>query len=93
MISISSMTLEDFELIKENLSSDFDEFWNPSTLKSELLNKNSKCIVAKDSAGNVIGFASMWKAVDDIHITNIVVRNDFRNQGIRESATKRTYKN
>lgn len=30
----------------------------------------------------LFGFASLWRAVDDIHITNIVVKKDLRQMGI-----------
>ena len=81
MISISNMTINDFELIKNILHTDFDDFWKPETFKSELLNENSKYIVAKRD-GEILGFAGIWKSVDDVHITNIAVRKDSRNQGI-----------
>ncbi|MCL2354566.1 MAG: ribosomal protein S18-alanine N-acetyltransferase [Oscillospiraceae bacterium] len=82
MINISTMTLDDLKLIEPILNTAFDEFWKPESLKSELLNKNSKCIVAKNNSNEILGFASIWKSVDDIHITNIVVRKDLRKQGI-----------
>ena len=42
------MTLDDFEKIKENLITDFDEFWTPGILLSELKNENTKYIVLKE---------------------------------------------
>ena len=75
------MTMQDLESISDILESDFDDFWNVTTLKSELLNPNSKYIIAK-SDNLIVGFAGIWKAVDDIHITNIVVHKKFRNQSI-----------
>ena len=39
---IEKMTLADFDLIKENLQTEFDNFWTPGVLKSELENENSK---------------------------------------------------
>lgn len=75
------MTLLDLECISNILQSDFDDFWNITTLKSELLNPNSKYIVAKlDNL--IVGFAGIWKSVDDVHITNIVVNKNFRKQNI-----------
>ena len=80
-IKISNMTLLDLECISNILQSDFDDFWNITTLKSELLNPNSKYIVAKlDNL--IVGFAGIWKSVDDVHITNIVVNKNFRKQNI-----------
>lgn len=80
-IKISKMTVSDLELIKDSLISDFDDFWNYNVFKSELLNPSSEYIVAKLN-DNVAGFGGIWKSVDDIHITNIVVRKNLRNQNI-----------
>ena len=41
MIKIEKMTLEHFDLIKENLQNEFDDFWTPNVLKSELESINS----------------------------------------------------
>lgn len=80
-IKISNMTISDFEIILPILLSDFDDFWSSDTLKTELNNTNSYYIVAKQNE-NIVGFAGIWKSVDDIHITNIIVRKDFRKNGI-----------
>ena len=80
-IEISNMTLLDLECVSDILQSDFDDFWNVTTLKNELLNPNSKYIVAKLN-NIIVGFAGIWKSVDDVHITNIVVNKNFRKQNI-----------
>jgi len=80
-IQIFNMTLLDLECISDILQSDFDDFWNVTTLKSELLNPNSKYIVAKFN-NTIVGFAGIWKSVDEVHITNIVVNKNFRKQNI-----------
>ena len=80
-IKIETMSVSDLNSIAHILLTDFDDFWNYSVFKSELLNPNSSYIVAK-LENNIIGFAGIWKAVDDIHITNIVVKKDFRNLGL-----------
>lgn len=80
-IEISNMTISDFETISPIYNSDFDEFWSTDILKSELDNKNSFYIVAKYNT-ELVGFAGLWKSVDDVHITNIVVKKNFRKKGI-----------
>lgn len=80
-LKISNMTISDFEIISPILSSEFDDFWSLQTLKSEINNTDSHYIVAKIDT-EIVGFAGIWKSVDDIHITNIVVRKDFRKKGI-----------
>ena len=80
-IQISEMTMFDLEEIKDTLLSDFDDFWNINTFKQELLNPNSKYIMAKIN-NKIVGFAGIWKSVDDVHITNIVTAKKFRKQNI-----------
>ena len=80
-VEISIMDVSDLELIKDVLLSDFDDFWNYNTLKNEILNPNSKYAVAKIN-NQIVGFAGIWKAVDDVHITNIVTAKKFRRQNI-----------
>ena len=77
MIKIYKMTLLDFEEIKDNLQIDFDDFWTPSILKSELESENSKYIVAKDDE-QIVGFAGIWISPIDVEITNIVTKKDKR---------------
>ncbi len=80
-VKIRKMTLEDFYKIEEILESEFDEFWKPSILKSELENQNSKYIVAeKDS--KIVGFAGIILLPDDVEITNIVTKKSERKKGI-----------
>ena len=80
-IKIDFMNISDLDNISQILQTDFDDFWNYSTFKDELQNTNSTYIVAKNKE-NIIGFAGIWKAVDDIHITNLVVKKDYRKKGV-----------
>lgn len=75
------MNLSDFQEIEPIYNLEFDDFWKPQNLKSELQNVSSKYIVAKEN-GEIVGFAGIWYSVDDAHITNIVVRKSYRNKGI-----------
>ncbi len=80
-IQISNMTEEDLNCILPIWEKDFDEFWDASILISEFENPDSLCFVAKYEK-QIVGFASLWKSVDDVHITNIVTKKLFRKQGI-----------
>ena len=71
------MTFSDFNQISPALTLDFDDFWNENLLKSELENPLSKCIVAK-SNDEILGFGCIWKAVDVMHVTNLVVKKASR---------------
>ena len=80
-INIYPMTQQDFNTISPILSAEFDDFWTISALKSELGNPNSSYIVAKLNS-EIVGFAGIWKAVDEVHIMDIVVKKNYRHQGI-----------
>lgn len=55
-LEFSKMTTEDFNEIKNNLLTDFDDFWNEATFESEITSSNSYYIVAKQS-NEIVGFA------------------------------------
>lgn len=79
--TISKMTFSDLENISSSLLSDFDNFWNYNILKSELENTRSQYIVLK-AENEILGFAGIIDTLDQMEITNIVVRKDMRNKGI-----------
>lgn len=81
MLEITKMELSNLDEISSTLTSCFDNFWNYNILKSELENTNSKYIVAKLN-NEIVGFAGIINTLDQMEITNIVVRKDMRNQGI-----------
>ena len=80
-IKIEKMTISDLNTIKNNLQSDFDDFWNYNLLKEEIESNNSKYIVAKIS-DEIVGFAGIKIIIDEADIMNIVTKKSCRNQGI-----------
>ena len=78
---INKMSISLLEKIKDILSTEFDNFWTYSVFKSELENPNSKYFVAIRN-DEIVGFAGIWKAIDDMHITNIVTKISKRHLGI-----------
>lgn len=77
-IQISKMSLEDLEIIKDILVSDFDDFWTFNILKEELQCSNSHIIVAKNEKNEIIGFAGIKIILDEADLMNIVVKKNFR---------------
>lgn len=80
-IIVDYMTLDDFEKIKDKLIQEFDEFWTPGILLSELNNDNTKYICLKDEENNILGFAGIWITPDNIELNNIVIKKDSRGKG------------
>lgn len=79
-IKISTMMLNDFEQIKENLQTDFDDFWNFEIFKEELANTNSMYLVLKYE-NEIVSFGGIKIILDEADIMNIVTKKDKRNQG------------
>lgn len=80
-IVIEDMTLSDLKEISDVLTTEFDDFWNKNILETELKNPFSKYIVAKFE-NEIIGFAGVIDTIDQLEITNIVVKKSFRGKGI-----------
>lgn len=83
-LEIYNMTDYDLNLLKDILIDEFDDFWTYDILKDELNNPNSEYFVAKLD-NNIVGFAGIWKSIDDVHITDIVVKKSTRRFGIGSS--------
>ena len=80
---IDKMKISDFELIKNNLKSDYDDFWSKEALEQELLNENRIYILAKNENTNeILGFAGISIIFNEAELMNIVVKKDKRKHGI-----------
>ena len=80
-IEIEEMTLTHLNEISNILTTEFDDFWNASILETELKNPYSKYIIAKYN-NEIAGFAGVIDTVDQLEITNIVVKKTHRKEGI-----------
>ena len=81
-LKLSKMSIEDLKSIKNVLASDFDNFWSYDVLEEELECDNSYVIVAKVYENTIVGFAGLKVILDEADIMNIVVKKDFRHNGI-----------
>lgn len=81
-LKLSKMSIENLKSIKNVLASDFDNFWSYDVLEEELECDNSYVIVAKADENTIVGFAGLKVILDEADIMNIVVKKDFRHNGI-----------
>lgn len=81
-LKVNEMSLDDLNSIKDILLSDFDDFWNYNILKEELECASSYFLVAKNSNNEIVGFAGFKIIIDEADIMNIVVKKNFRKNGI-----------
>lgn len=81
-LKVNEMSLDDLNSIKDILLYDFDNFWNYNILKEELECASSYFLVAKNSNKEIVGFAGFKIIIDEADIMNIVVKRNFRKNGI-----------
>ena len=72
------MNLGDFQEIEPIYNLEFDDFWKPQNLKSELQNVSSKYIVAKEN-GEIVGFGDMDETG---YLDRLYVHKDYQGQGV-----------
>src|ERR687887_1702158 len=72
--------------IDDVLSIEEASFTNPWTREmylADLENRGiSACFLAQDPAGRVVGFCSVWRVADELHINNLAVKPEFRRMGV-----------
>ena len=81
-IKICQMSQEDIDSIKENFSSDFDEFWSYETLAQDFKCSDSTYLACKTENNIVIGFIGLKIVLDNADIMNIAVKKEYRNHNI-----------
>lgn len=80
-VEIFNMMDEDILYIKEHIS-EFDDFWTKKMLEEEYNNSISSGFIAKNKKDKIVGFAFLWEPPYEIHISNIVVKKNMRNNKI-----------
>lgn len=75
------MLLEDTAVIAEIERLTFPDPWPQKAFEDELKNEHAIYHVVTFNE-QVIGYAGVWKILDEGHITNIAIHPDFRQHGI-----------
>lgn len=80
IISRMTMTHIDGVMTVENLS--FGIPWSREAFVEELANNKAAIYLTAMADGMVVGYAGLWKILDEGHITNIAVHPQYRSTGI-----------
>ena len=86
-IIIKTMEKSDLDSIKDTISTDFDEFWSYDNILNEIKNENSEFLVCIYD-NEIIGFGGIRITLDIAELMFIVIRKDFRNQGVAKLLLK-----
>lgn len=84
---IRRMTIDDVDGVHAIEMSSFPKPWKREDFVKEMtVNACARYLVAK-KAGEIVGFAGAWIVLDEAHITNIAVKEEYRGQGIGRTLT------
>ena len=78
---IEEMKVDDIDGVFEVEKNCFEDYWSKDSFKKELSNNLAKYLVAKVD-GKVAGYVGIWFVVDEGHITNVAVHEDYRGRKI-----------
>jgi len=84
---IEEMKENDIDGVFEVEKNCFEDYWSKDSFKKELSNKLAKYLVAKVD-NKVVGYVGIWFVVDEGHITNVAVHEDYRGQKIGDQLIK-----
>ena len=80
--TIAEMKIQDLQEIKNCLDTEYDNFWSYQTLESEINSESSIYIIIKNNQNLILGFTGIKVILDEAELMNIVVKKDFRHNGI-----------
>lgn len=84
---IEEMKENDIDGVFEVEKNCFEDYWSKDSFKKELSNNLAKYLVAKID-NKVVGYVGIWFVVDEGHITNVAVHEDYRGQKIGDHLIK-----
>ena len=83
-VSFRAMQMNDIEQICAIELICFPTPWTAEAFRNELLYNQFARYVVMTWQGEIIGYAGMWVILDEAHITNIAVREEYRGRGLGE---------
>ena len=85
-IFITKMTKDDIDGVSTIEAEAYGKHhWSKSSFYDEMSNNLAKYYVAKNSDGELVGYAGTWHIIDEGHITTIAVKNEFLRNHIGEA--------
>ncbi|HET6490455.1 MAG TPA: ribosomal protein S18-alanine N-acetyltransferase [Syntrophales bacterium] len=84
-LEIGPLTVDDIGEIMQIERTSFRTPWSPEMFKQDLHFPIARCLAARLKGGTekqLAGYIICWFVADEVHVTNIAVREDLRNRRI-----------
>ena len=85
---IRRMTREDLDAVTAIEEATFAIPWSRESFRQELERNVAARYLVAEADGRVIGYAGAWVILDESHITNIAVLEEYRGRGIGKQLTQ-----
>lgn len=87
-VTIRRMREEDLDAVTAIEQATFAVPWSRESFRQELERNVAARYLVAETGGNVIGYGGAWIILDESHITNIAVTEEYRGRGIGKQLTK-----
>lgn len=87
-IIIRRMTIRDVDAVHAIECATFPKPWQREDFVKEMTQNTCARYLVAETDGKVIGFAGTWIVLDEAHVTNVAVLEEYRRQGIGKKLTQ-----
>ena len=87
-VRIRRMKAEDLDAVTAIEAETFARPWSRESFRQELERNVAARYLVAETDGRIAGYAGAWVILDESHITNIAVAEQFRGNGIGKKLTK-----
>jgi ribosomal-protein-alanine N-acetyltransferase len=84
-IVLREMTVEDIDEVLYIEKETFPIPWSKDAFEKEISENELSIYLVAEVETRVAGYGGFWKILDEAHITNIAVKNEFRGKGIGDA--------
>ena len=84
-IILREMTLEDIDQVLEIEKETFPIPWSKDAFEKEVSNNQLAVYLVAEVDYKIAGYGGFWRILDESHITNIAVKDEFRGKGIGDA--------
>lgn len=87
-VIIRRMTIDDVDAVHRVECACFPKPWTRDDFVKEMTQNTCARYLVAEEEGRVMGFAGTWVVLDEAHVTNVAVMQEYRGRGIGKMLTR-----
>lgn len=84
-IILREMSLEDIDQVLDIERETFPIPWSKSAFEKEIAENQLAVYLVAELDSKIAGYGGFWKIMDEAHVTNIAVKNEYRGKGVGDA--------